>query len=61
MKALPPSFHGKYNCVSGKQWTDLFVIEKLGKGKGQEFEGIMTKGRQRKDGRCSQSLVESDT
>lgn len=45
----------------GKQWSDLFLMEKLGKGKSQVFDSVMTLRRQRKDGRCSKSLMESNT
>lgn len=42
------SFYGKYNWVSGKRWTDLFVMEKLGKGESHVFNNIMAlKGKEK--------------
>lgn len=55
------SFYGKYTWAPGKQPTDLFMMEKLGEGKSHIFSNIMTLRRKRKAGRCSTSLVESDT
>lgn len=55
------SFCGKYNWVPDKQSTDLFVMEKLGEGKSHILYNIMTLRRERKNGRHSMPLQESNT